>query len=69
MLERDNGQVIGFEIKAGSRIGAADIRGLHHLKERLGDRPHKAILFYTGEHAYTHGGWISVLPLDRLWTA
>jgi hypothetical protein len=68
VLERDDGQVIGFEIKAGSRIGAEDLRGLRHLKERLGDRLEEAIVFYTGEHSYTHGGWISVLPLDRLWT-
>jgi uncharacterized protein len=69
VLERDDGQVIGFEIKAGSRIGPEDLRGLHHLKERLGDRLEDAVVFYTGEHAYTHSGWISVLPLDRLWTA
>jgi uncharacterized protein len=69
VLERDDGQVIGFDIKAGSRIGPEDLRGLHQLKERLGDRLEEAVVLYTGEHAYTHRGWISVLPLDRLWTA
>jgi len=29
-------------------------------------RPEEAIILYTGEHAYAHDGWITVLPLDRL---
>jgi predicted AAA+ superfamily ATPase len=67
VLERDDGQVIAFEIKAGSRISGEDLRGLRQLKERLGDRLEEAIILYTGVHAYTHGGWITVLPLSRLW--
>lgn len=67
VLERDDGQVIGVEIKAGSRISGEDFRGLRQLKERLGSRLEEAIILYTGEHAYTHDDWITVLPLDRLW--
>ena len=68
VLERDDGQVIAVEIKAGSRISGEDFRGLRQLKERLGPRLEEAIILHTGEHAYTHEGWITVLPLDRLWT-
>jgi predicted AAA+ superfamily ATPase len=68
VLERDDGQVIAFEIKAGSRISGEDLRGLRHLKQRLGDRLEEAIVLHTGIHAYTHNGWITVLPLSRLWT-
>jgi uncharacterized protein len=67
VLERDDGQVIAVEIKAGSRISGEDFRGLRQLKERLGPRLEEAIILHTGEHAYTHEGWITVLPLDRLW--
>jgi uncharacterized protein len=67
VLERDDGQVIAFEIKAGSRISGEDFRGLRHLKERIGDRLEEAIILYTGMHDYTHDGWITVLPLSRLW--
>jgi hypothetical protein len=28
----------------------------------------KAIVLYTGVHAYSHDGWIKILPLDRLCT-
>jgi predicted AAA+ superfamily ATPase len=69
VLERDDGQVIAIEIKAGSRISSEDFRGLRQLKERLGLRLEEAIILYTGEHAYTHDDWMTILPLDRLWTS
>jgi uncharacterized protein len=69
VLERDDGQVIAIEIKAGSRISGEDYRGLRQLKERLGSRLEEAIILHTGEHAYTHDGWITLLPLARLWAA
>ena len=67
VLERDDGQVLAFEIKAGSRISGEDFRGLRQLRERLGTRLAEAIVLYTGVHAYVHDDWITVLPLDRLW--
>ena len=67
VLERDDGQVIAIEIKAGSRISGEDFRGLRHLKERLGPRLEESIILHTGEHAYMHDDWIRILPLDRLW--
>jgi len=67
ILERDDGQVIAFEIKAGSRVGGEDLRGLRILKDRLGPRLGEAIVLYTGEHAYRHDGWIWILPLSRVW--
>ncbi len=69
VLERDDGQVIAVEIGAGSRISGEDFRGLRQLKERLGPRLEEAIILHTGEHAYTHDDWITVLPLDRLWAS
>ncbi len=69
VLERDDGQVIAIEVKAGSRISGEDFRGLRHLKGRLGSRLEEAIILYTGEHAYTHDEWITILPLDRLWVS
>jgi predicted AAA+ superfamily ATPase len=69
VLERDDGQVIAIEVKAGSRISGEDFRGLRQLKERLGLRLEEAIILYTSEHAYTHDDWITILPLDRLWAS
>jgi predicted AAA+ superfamily ATPase len=67
VLERDDGQVIAFEVKAGTKVGSEDLNGLRYLRQRLGTRLHHAIVLYTGEHAYDYEGWATVVPLDRLW--
>jgi uncharacterized protein len=67
VLERDDGQVIAFEIKAGTRVNNEDLRGLRLLKDRLGPRLQHAIILYTGEYAYRHDDWNWVLPLSQLW--
>jgi predicted AAA+ superfamily ATPase len=67
VLERDDGQVIAFEIKAGTRVSSEDLRGLRLLKDRLGPRLQEAIVLYTGEYAYQHDEWIWILPLSELW--
>jgi predicted AAA+ superfamily ATPase len=68
VVERDDGQVIAFEIKAGTRVSGEDLRGLRFLKDRLGGRLQAAVILYTGDYAYRDDGWIQVLPLSRLWT-
>jgi predicted AAA+ superfamily ATPase len=67
VLERDDGQVIAIEIKAGTRVSREDLRGLQALKGRIGSRLQQAIVFYTGEHKYRYDGWIWILPVDQLW--
>ena len=52
VLERDDGQVIAFEVKAGSRVHPADLRGLLALRDRLGKRLAASIVLYTGPHAF-----------------
>lgn len=51
--------MLAFEVKAGSRVGPEDLRGLRMLKDRLGERLQHAIVLYTGEYAYTRHGWIT----------
>jgi uncharacterized protein len=67
VLERDDGQVIAFEFKAGTRVSSEDLHGLRLLKDRLGPRLRESIILYTGEYAYQHDGWVHVLPLSQLW--
>jgi uncharacterized protein len=67
VLERDDGQMIAFEIKAGTRV-SGDLRGLRLLKDRLGPRLQEAIILYSGQYAYRYEDWAWVLPLSQLWT-
>lgn len=68
VLERDDGDVIAFEIKAGTRVHGEDLRGIRALRTRLGSRLVAAVVLYTGAFAYTHDEGTIVLPLDALWT-
>lgn len=68
VIERDDGDVIAFEIKSGSRVHGEDLRGIRALRTRLGDRLIAAVLLYTGDLAFTHEEGALVVPLDALWT-
>lgn len=68
ILERDDGSVIAFEIKAGTRVDRSDLAGIGALRARVGDRLVSAVVLYTGPLAYTHEDGTMVLPLDTLWT-
>jgi len=69
VLERDDGSVIAFEVKAGTRVDSADLAGIRALRARLGNRLAAAVILYTGPLAYRHEDGTMVLPLDVLWVA
>jgi predicted AAA+ superfamily ATPase len=68
VLERDDGGVFAFEVKAGTRVDGADTAGLRALRSRLGASLVRAMVLYTGQHAYTHEDGVDVVPLDILWS-
>ncbi len=67
VLERDDGAVLAFEVKAGSRVPGDALRPLRKLRSALGDRLLGGVALYTGVRAYTAEDRIHVLPIDRLW--
>jgi hypothetical protein len=68
VLERDDGSVLAFEVKAGSRVHGEDLGGIRVLRNRLGRLLAASVIFYTGQLPYTHEDGTLVLPLDMLWT-
>ena len=52
VLETWDGRVVGFEVKAGSRVQDADLSGLRLLRDRLGERFVAGFLLNLGELAY-----------------
>ncbi|WP_073254979.1 ATP-binding protein [Cryptosporangium aurantiacum] len=68
ILERDDGGVVAFEVKAGTRIDGADLAGIRALRTRIGRNLVAAVVLYTGQLAYTFEDGTMVLPLDVLWT-
>lgn len=48
ILEQQNGQIVGIEIKASSTVNVSDFSGLMSLAEFAGDRLQRGVLFYSG---------------------
>ncbi|MFD4433137.1 ATP-binding protein, partial [Nocardia sp. NPDC058497] len=69
VLEADDGRVVAFEFKAGSRVHGEDLRGIRSLRDRLGTRLSTAVVFYTGSRVFEHDEGAYVVPLDALWTS
>lgn len=68
VVERDDGAVVAFEVKAAGRVPGSDFRGLRKLREAVGDAFLAGVVLYTGERGYTFDDRLHVLPIDRLWT-
>jgi uncharacterized protein len=68
VLERDDGTVFAFEIKAGTRVDQSDLAGIRALRARLGVRLATAMVLYTGELSFRFDDGTLVLPLDALWS-
>ena len=68
ILERDDGCVVAFEVKSGSKTSGKDLGGLQKLRADLGNKFIGGVVLNTGERSYTPDDRIHVLPIDRLWT-
>jgi len=68
VLERGDGGVVAFEVKAAARVPTAELRHLRKLRDALGKRFLAGIALHTGAHAYRAEDRLHVLPIDRVWT-
>jgi predicted AAA+ superfamily ATPase len=68
IVERGDGRVLAFEVKAAARVAEADIRHLRKFREALGDRLLAGVVLYGGSRAYRAEGNLYVMPIDRIWT-
>ena len=48
VMERDDGKIIGVEVKASASVKQQDFKGLHELELYAGDKFVRGILVYTG---------------------
>lgn len=69
ILERDDGAIVGIEVKAGERVSAAQFRSLRKLRDALDARFLGGVVLHLGRRAYTHDDRLHALPVDRLWRA
>ena len=67
VIERGDGAVVAFEVKAAARVPGDDMRALRKLREALGDAFVAGVALYTGSRTYQFEDRLWVMPLDRLW--
>ena len=68
VLERQDGSVVGVEVKAAASVGKGDFKGLRHLRDKLGDRFRGGALIYTGPNTLSFGDRLFAVPIAGLWS-
>lgn len=68
VLERDDGTILAFEVKASGRVSGEDLRPMQKLRDAVGEAFVAGVALYLGERSFTYEDRLLVLPVDRLWT-
>jgi hypothetical protein len=69
VIERDDGKVIGVEVKTSMSVNPADFSVLAIFAEFAGDRCHCGVLFYSGDKILPfriNGTVFHALPISSL---
>lgn len=68
IIEREDGAMIGLEVKSGSNIGVHDFKHLKWFEEKLVEgRDFAGVVLYSGEHMVPFGGDMFAVPFGALW--
>ena len=67
VIELDDGDVVVFEVKSGTRVPENELRHMAALRDKLGKNFRAGVALYLGERSYTALDRIHVMPVDRLW--
>jgi predicted AAA+ superfamily ATPase len=67
VLEAADGRVAAVEVKATATVEAADFRRFDRLRETLGSRFVRGVVFYTGERVLSFGSDVEAWPVSLLW--
>lgn len=69
MVERDDGALLGLEIKAGSTVHKADFRHIQWVRDNLAkDGPFIGVILYAGEFPASFGDGLWAIPFSVLWS-
>ena len=67
VLERDDGMIVGIEIKASATVKSSDFGGLRTLAEACKDRFAYGVVLYDSTDFVPFGGKLAAAPLSCLW--
>src|SRR5699024_5763753 len=66
VVEGDEGQILGIEVKLAANVGDTDVRHLLWLREQRPDDVVDLVILTTGSHAYRRRDGVAVVPLALL---
>lgn len=67
VVERDDGAVVAFEVKATQRVDARELAPLRKLRDAVGSAFIAGAALHLGAQSYTPEDRLHVLPVDHLW--
>jgi uncharacterized protein len=68
IIEREDGAILGIEVKAGSVIDNSAFKHLIWFRDHLAkDRAFIGIVLYSGEHLVSFGTGLWAVPISSLW--
>lgn len=68
VLERDDGAMVGIEVKASATVTAHDFGGLRRLARTCGDRLKLGLVLHDGEISVPFGERLFAAPISTLWS-
>ena len=66
-MERNDGDIIGIEIKAAATVTTDDFRGLRFLRDKLGTQFKAGAVLYAGDKTLPFGDRLAAVPIAGLW--
>ncbi len=68
VLERDDGMIVGIEVKASATVRSSDFAGLRTLADACKDRFAYGVVLYDSKDVVPFGDRLSAAPLSALWS-
>jgi uncharacterized protein len=67
VMERDDGMIVGIEVKASATVKVSDFSGLRALAEACGERFSFGVVLYDSAEVVPFGDRLAAAPLSCLW--
>jgi len=68
VIEHDNGDILGIEVKAGSAVNADHFKHIKWFREHMAkDRRFIGVVLYTGENVLPFGEGLWAVPINLMW--
>lgn len=67
VLERNDGDVVGIEVKASATPATGDFGGLEYFRDKLGSRFKAGVVLHLGADTLPFGDRLAAVPVSGLW--